>query len=220
MKVVTVLTLSPSGPWLCPGEAHDQPQVASHNQPCRENLPLSPGGRQPSASVTAQSSTTHSQDTVQSSSVTPSPQSGHGCQGQSPELSTFKHDCTGPFPSMPEAQCSLCSEETGRPRGWVACPKLHMHSCRHPLDKSILSVCPCQTPRQERDRCALALVALPARRRMVVAHAQAGEPQGQDLHPSFTLTGYGLGKSLCFPVPHFPQLQMENNNGIYPLKLF
>lgn len=76
-----------------------------------------PRGRQLSASVTAQSSTTHSQDTVQSNSVTPSPQSDHSCQGQSPELSTFKHYCPGPFPSMPEARCSLCSEETDREAG-------------------------------------------------------------------------------------------------------
>lgn len=125
-----------------PTTSHRWQSTTSH----AERTCLCPQGRRLSASVTAQSSTTHSRDTDQSSSVTPSPQSGHGCQSPSPELSTFKHDCTGPFPSTPEARCSRCSEEPGHQRGGVACPKLHIHSCSPPLDKSTLSICHHQTP--------------------------------------------------------------------------
>lgn len=65
-------------------------------QPPMQKEPTSaPQGRQVSSSAIAWSSTTHSWDTVQSSSVALSPQSDQSSHGPSPELiSTFKYQRT------------------------------------------------------------------------------------------------------------------------------
>ena len=99
-SLVTALTLSPSGPWLCPEEAQGQPRVTPHSHPCRGNLPLSPGlgSCTPVGQLRA---TPHSQDGSEQLRGTVSPE-GPRLPWAGPEHSTFKHHRTGPFPSTLE----------------------------------------------------------------------------------------------------------------------
>lgn len=94
---VTVLTLSPSGPRLCPEEAQGQPRVTPHSHPCRGNLPLSPGLGS-CTPVRQLRATPHSQGGSEQLRGTVSPEWPQ-LPWAGPEHSTFKYHRTGPFPS-------------------------------------------------------------------------------------------------------------------------